>query len=127
MSKNYAQFLEQKLEQENFAKLSALNSPEIINFVGEYVELCQPKSVFVRTDAQQDINYIREKALSLDEEKKLATAGQTIHFDGPFDQARDKKNTKYLLPKGAQKLYYLNSAEREKGLKVKIESREEKS
>ena len=34
------------------------------------------------------------------EEAELAMEGHTIHFDSYYDQARDKENTKVLLPKG---------------------------
>ena len=41
-----------------------------------------------------------EKAKNGGGEKSLATDGHTSHFDGSKDQARDKANTKYLLPEG---------------------------
>jgi len=113
---NYLDLLKQKLNQENFQKLNLLDNPSLINFLGEYVELCNPKSVFVRTDSTEDISYIRQKTLSLGEEKKLATPGHTIHFDGPLDQARDKKNTRYLITKDSPLTDCLNYVEREEGL-----------
>ena len=117
MSKNYFDFLQNKLDKNNFDKLVSLDNSAVIDFIGEYVELCNPKSVFVRTDLDQDIAYIREKALALGEEKALSAKGHTIHFDGSKDQARDKKNTKYLLPEGSAMSKYLNSVEKEAGLK----------
>lgn len=116
MGKNYSNFLQKRLDEENFNKLVALDNLEVVNFIGEYVELCNPKQVFVRTDSPQDIAYLRGKSILLGEEKKLALEGQTIHFDGYFDQARDKKNTKYLVSKGANAGNYLNSVERGEGL-----------
>ena len=50
-------------------------------------------------------------------EKKLKTKGHTIHFDSFFDQARDKANTKYLLPPGVDLGANINSTDREAGLK----------
>jgi phosphoenolpyruvate carboxykinase (GTP) len=117
MGKKYTDLLKKKLSKENFAKLSALANPFIIDFVGEYVELCTPQTVFVRTDSLEDINYIRAQALSLGEEKSLATKGHTFHFDGYFDQARDKKNTKYLLPKGSKLSSFLHNIEKNSGRK----------
>ncbi|MFH1504307.1 MAG: phosphoenolpyruvate carboxykinase (GTP) [Candidatus Omnitrophota bacterium] len=114
---DYLNFLKERLDKENFAKLTALENSKIIDFAGEYVELCNPASVFVRTDSIQDIEYIRLQALVSGEEIKLAEQGHTIHFDGYFDQARDKKNTRYLRPKSAGKGYYLNSVDKEDGLK----------
>ena len=94
-----------------------MNSHEVIDFVGQYVQLCNPKSVFVRTDSKEDSNYIRERSIALGEERKLCLKAQTIHFDGLQDQARDKANTKYLLSKGPKGMDYLNSTDRQKGLK----------
>ncbi len=116
MAKDYLSLLQNKLDKNDLDKLTALGNPTLINFIGEYVELCNPKSVFVRTDSKEDIEYIREKTTSLGEETPLATSGQTIHFDGPADQARDKKNTRYLLPKDSSMSGYLNSIEKEEGL-----------
>jgi len=116
MNKKYTNLLQQRLPRKEFAKIKALNNPEVVDFVGQYVQLCNPKSVFVRTDKKGDINYIKKRTITLGEEKKLSLAGQTIHFDGPKDQARDKAMTKYLLPESAAGSGYLNSIEREKGL-----------
>ena len=116
MSKDYLKILAAKTDKENLAKLTCLDNPAIIEFIGEYVKLCNPKSIFVRTDLQTDITYIKEKALSLGEENSLDTKGHTYHFDGHLDQARDKKNTRYLIPKDSKISYYVNSIERNQGL-----------
>jgi len=116
MTTNYSDLLKQKLSSDNLAKLQALDNQSVVDFIAEYVELCNPKSVFIRTDSPEDIAYIREKTLSLGEEKKLATSGHSYHFDGPLDQARDKKNTRYLIPQGPQMSDYVNSIAKEEGL-----------
>ncbi|GAG37649.1 unnamed protein product, partial [marine sediment metagenome] len=54
---------------------------------------------------------------AIGEEKKLKMEGHTIHFDGYYDQGRDKANTKYLLSKGVDWGIKINSIEKEKGLK----------
>ena len=51
------------------------------------------------TDAAEDIAYLRNLAIKNGEEKKLKMEGHTIHFDGYFDQGRDKPHTRYLLSK----------------------------
>jgi phosphoenolpyruvate carboxykinase (GTP) len=81
------------------------------------VDLCDPESVFVRTDAPADAEYIRKRALELKEEKPLMLEGQTAHFDGYFDQARDKSNTKYLLLPDEVLGSDIKSEDREKGLR----------
>lgn len=116
MQTKYLDLLKQKIDQENFSKLEALNHPELLNFIGEYIELCNPEKVFVRTDSEQDIAYIRKKTIALEEEKKLAVSGHSFHFDGPNDQARDKKNTRYLIPQGPNMSDYVNSLEKQSGL-----------
>ncbi|MCP4652510.1 MAG: phosphoenolpyruvate carboxykinase (GTP) [Candidatus Omnitrophica bacterium] len=116
MSENYMELLKQKIDQENLDKLLALKNEEVINFVGEYVELCNPASVFVRTDSEPDRAYIRGKSLSGNEEIPLKTKGHTAHFDGFFDQARDKKNTKYLAVGDRKYTKYVNTVDKDSGL-----------
>ena len=48
---------------------------------------------------------------------ELAIAGHTVHFDGYYDQARDKNNTKFLLPPGVDLGANLNAMDRGEGLK----------
>lgn len=115
MTKDYHDFLRKKLTKENFEKVVALENPKVTNFIGEYLKLCNPASVFIRTDSFRDSDYIREKAKLLGEEKSLRTKGHTIHFDGQFDQARDKKNTKYLISKDLIGKGYLNGIEQQEG------------
>jgi len=104
------------MDEKELAKLQALDNSYLIDFISTYVELCNPDSVFVRTDSADDVSYIRNRSVSLGEEQKLALDGQTIHFDGGSDQARDKKNTKYLLKAGQDLGKHINSTDREKGL-----------
>ena len=95
---NTKEILQRKLSPENFEKLMAIENPLMHDFVADAVELCQPDSVFVCTDAQEDIDNIRQMALNGNGETKLAIEGHTYHFDGFYDQARDPKRTKYLVP-----------------------------
>lgn len=116
MEKDYLKILQKKLDNRNLEKLTTLNMSPVINFVGKYVDYCNPKSVFVRTDASEDIKYIRRKAVDLGEEIPLKMEGHTAHFDGYFDQARDKENTKYLVSEKDSK-ESLNCIRKESGLK----------
>jgi len=81
-------------------------------FVAEYVGLCNPDSIYVADDSEESTRYIRDMAVKLGEEKKLAIDGHTIHFDGPKDQARDKAQTKYLLPADVDLGSRINSIEK---------------
>jgi len=116
MSNTHLEFLEANLEEGQFQKLTALGKPAINRFVAEAIERCKPESVFVATDEERDIRYVRDQAIARGEEKSLTTTGHTVHYDGFFDQARDKKNTKYLLPQDVHLGKHINFTEREAGL-----------
>lgn len=105
------------LDEKNLAKLEALDNPKILEIVEEYAGLCKPAKITVITDSEEDINYIRELAVKNGEERKLEMEGHTIHYDGYQDQARDKANTKILVPAGKKLGKHLNTTDRDEGLK----------
>ena len=86
------------ISPENYAKLEALNNPHVIKQVERFVKICKPANVSVITDSPEDIAHVRQLALDLGEEKKLNMDGHTAHFDGFYDQARDKPHTAVLAP-----------------------------
>ncbi|MBU1853633.1 MAG: phosphoenolpyruvate carboxykinase (GTP) [Candidatus Omnitrophica bacterium] len=112
-----ADILKDKCGKESYKKLEALKNPGILDFVAKYVNLFNPDSVFVRTDAREDAEYIRRKTFENGEEKPLAIKGHSIHFDGYFDQARDKAHTKYLLRPDEVLGSDIKSVDRESGFK----------
>lgn len=116
MSKTSADVLKDKLDADSLAKLAALNNEKLSAFVADAVTLCKPASVRVCSDDPADIAYCRARAVELGEEIPLATEGHTAHFDGYFDQGRDKEVTKYLLPAGMDLGERLNSMDRAEGL-----------
>jgi len=105
------------MDKINQEKLENLNNKHIIAKVKEAIELCKPAKVTVITDSKEDINYVRELALAIGEEAKLKMEGHTIHFDGYYDQGRDKSHTKYLLSEDVNWGLGVNSIEKDKGLK----------
>jgi phosphoenolpyruvate carboxykinase (GTP) len=105
------------MDEANKNKLKVIGNSHVIKIVEEYVKLCKPAKVTVLTDSQEDIDYIRDLTLKNKEELKLAREGHTIHFDGIYDQARDKANTCVLLPKGAKTSKFINTKDRDEGLK----------
>ncbi|MDP8234187.1 MAG: phosphoenolpyruvate carboxykinase (GTP) [Candidatus Saelkia tenebricola] len=107
--------LKQKCNKTSFEKLSGLNNRKILDFISKYAAICNPDSVFIRSDSTEDAEYIRKKAVELGEENTLKIAGHTTHFDGIHDQARDKEKTKFLITK-EMPLEGLNSIDREEGL-----------
>lgn len=85
------------INQTNLKKLEELNNDHVLKIVNWAIELCKPAKVTVLTDSEEDADYVRKLALKNGEETPLKTEGHTIHYDGYFDQARDKEHTKYLV------------------------------
>ena len=115
MEERHAELLK-KCSHENYRKLMLLNNSTLHNFIARYIDICNPDSVYVCDDSEEDKQYIKSKALENGEETNLSTSGHTIHFDGINDQARDKANTKYLLPETTDLGHVLNSIDKEAGL-----------
>ena len=113
---NTTEFLKENPRIQNCDRLLALENPKLHKFVAEAIELTCPESVYVCSDSPDDITYIRQLARTSGEEKPLATEGHTVHFDGYHDQARDKANTKYLLPQGTDLGATLNSIDKQTGI-----------
>jgi phosphoenolpyruvate carboxykinase (GTP) len=116
LNKDTMSILKSKLDDVNFEKLIAIENPKLHNFVARYVKICNPDTVFVGTDSEEDLQYTRDAAINCHAEAKLKTPGHTIHFDGMKDQARDKSQTKFLLPPGKSLGEEIKSEDREKGL-----------
>jgi len=117
MEKKVEEILRLKTDEQSFRKLAALGNPHVETIVARYAELCNPDRVIVCDDSPEDIAFIRRRAVELGEETPLAIEGHTVHFDGYHDQARDKANTKYLVPKGVDLGADINSIDRDEGLR----------
>jgi phosphoenolpyruvate carboxykinase (GTP) len=109
--------LKSVLNEDNLAKLEALNNSNVIDLVEKYVALCKPAKVSVITDDDEEIAYVRQLALETGEESKLKMRGHTIHYDGYYDQGRDREVTRVLLPPDMRLSRRINTIEREAGLK----------
>jgi len=106
------------MSEESFAKLTALKNRKVMDFVGSFAEHCQPESIYVCTDSESDMQYVRDQALALGEETTLNYTKQTIHWDSYKDQARDKQATKYMVRKEyLESMKTLNSVEYDEGCK----------
>lgn len=117
MNPKYDDLLKSKMDDAAYAKLTALDNQKLYDFVGQFVEHCEPEKVYLFDDSEEDYAFIRNMVLEKGEEKKLAKEGQTIHWDGYGDQARDKANTKFLIKKEKlEEMKSLNSVEYEEGL-----------
>lgn len=113
--------LKSRIDASNLEKLLALENESLHRFVAETIDRCRPDSVFVCTDAAQDLAYVRRMAVERGEEKPLLIEGHTVHFDGfktmsKNDQGRDKDATKYLVPRGVVFSNRLNHMAKDEGL-----------
>ena len=105
-----------KCDEKNIKKLEAINNKHLIDFIAKFIKLFEPDSIFVCSDTEEDIEYIRNKTLKDGEESKLAVQGHTIHFDSMQDQARDKARTKFLVPAGKEFGKGLNIADKDEAV-----------
>lgn len=114
----YLEALKHRMDQENFKKIYAVPNPEVHRFIAEAVELCNPKDIFVCSDTPDEIAYIKHVAIASGEEcAALTMPGHTYHFDGYYDQGRDREVTKFLVPKGDRLSPALKQIDRDEGLR----------
>ena len=109
------------LSKSDYEKLYKLDNKKVIEVINEFIDRCKPSKVSVITDSEEDIRYVREKCIEIAEERKLDREGHTVHFDGFYsmedhDQARDKENTRILVPEGEYESPWINTINREEGL-----------
>lgn len=109
--------LDSVLTKDNLTKLRNLNNQHVLQLIDNFARLCKPAKISVITDDAHDIAYIRQLALDAGEEVKLKLNGHTIHYDGYYDQGRDRAVTA-VLPNPAEKLSpRINTIERKVGLR----------
>ncbi|MBS7653949.1 phosphoenolpyruvate carboxykinase (GTP) [Candidatus Bathyarchaeota archaeon] len=113
----YLEALKHRMDWDNFEKLRAIPNPKVHQFVAEAAELCNPKDIFICSDTPDEIAHIKHMAIASGEEcAALATPGHTYHFDGYYDQGRDREITKFLVPKGNSLSPALKQIDRDEGL-----------
>ena len=116
METQYLTLLQERMTEEHYQKLTQISNPKLHRFVADSINLCNPDSVYVVADSDEDIAYIRELAIKNSEECALKTQGHTYHFDGYNDQARDKTRTKYLVTSKSRIDSNFNSVEKMEGI-----------
>ena len=99
MNPEYDDILRGKMSDASYAKLDALKNKKLYDFIGEFAKHCNPKTIYVCDDSVEDEEYVKKMSLESGEERQLAAANQTMHYDGYGDQARDKVNTRYIVYK----------------------------
>lgn len=120
---DFEQYLKAKIvTEDDFQKLFALKNKHVLKIVKEFVDLCKPSKITVISDAEDDINYVKQRSIEIGEELKLLLEGHTVHYDAfinmsNHDQARDKENTQVLVSKKEKDTFpWINTMEREEGL-----------
>ena len=116
MKRTVQSILRSKLRGDNYGKLVRLQNAKLNELLADAITLCEPESVFVCSDSEEEVRFIREQAVAIGEEKPLKIPGHTVHFDGPSDQGRDREVTKYLVPKSGFLGKALKQLDRDKGL-----------
>jgi phosphoenolpyruvate carboxykinase (GTP) len=116
MDQKAENLLKEKLSPEHYEKLAVLGNPKLDRFVADVIELGGPDRVYVCTDSDEDIAYVRRMAIEAGEEIELGMEGHTIHYDGYKDQARDPANTKYLVGPDENMGADINTADKHSGL-----------
>jgi phosphoenolpyruvate carboxykinase (GTP) len=109
-------FLQSRLSERDLQKLARLPQPEMHRFIARYIEICNPARVFVCDDSPDDWASIRQAALRDGEERALPVPGHTVHFDNYYDMARDRKNTRILVPQGMDLGQNIDTRDRDEGL-----------
>ena len=117
MDENTEKILRKRLSDVDYQKLVKIDNPQLHQFIAKYLETCNPEKVFICNDSPEDQDYIRQAAVKNKEEIKLAMEGHTVHYDGYFDQARDKKRTKFLVSKGVDLGPNINAIDKDEGIK----------
>ncbi|MCL2691357.1 MAG: phosphoenolpyruvate carboxykinase (GTP) [Candidatus Bathyarchaeota archaeon] len=113
----YLEALQSKLSPSDFKKLSAIDNPNVHEFIAKESDLCHPEKIFICSDSAKDLEYVRKQAIAAGEEKAILNLeGHTVHFDGEQDQGRDRQATKYLVAKGSTLSKALNQMDRQEGL-----------
>ncbi|MEZ0394736.1 MAG: phosphoenolpyruvate carboxykinase (GTP) [Desulfurococcaceae archaeon] len=106
--------LEKLMDAEQREKLRKIEDEEIKCWLAEVARLLEPDRIFIVTGSPKDLEYVRRRALENREELPTKNPLHTVHFDGIWDLARDRENTKVLV-EGAP-VPMVNSAPREGAL-----------
>jgi len=109
------------LSRTDLNKLLELDNDHVLEVIHRFINLCKPSKVSVISDSKEDIEYVRQRAITCEEEIKLKIEGHTVHYDSYYDQARDKENTKVLIPKGEYRSPWINTIDRDEGLNEVLE------
>jgi phosphoenolpyruvate carboxykinase (GTP) len=112
----YLEALRPKMSEADYKKLCAITNHKVYEFIAKSSDMCNCGKIFICSDSVEDIAYVRKQAITTGEETALKLKGHTVHFDGIYDQGRDRQATKYLVPRGVSFGQALNQIDRQEGL-----------
>ncbi|MEM4667394.1 MAG: phosphoenolpyruvate carboxykinase (GTP) [Thermofilum sp.] len=113
---DYRGVLERLEPREQVERLFRVRSERLLRDVAIVASVAEPSSLFVHTGSPADREYVRRRALERGEELPSRIPLHTVHFDGPRDLARDKVNTRILVP-GGRGVPLINTMDRAAGLR----------
>ncbi|MBN1792071.1 phosphoenolpyruvate carboxykinase (GTP) [Candidatus Woesearchaeota archaeon] len=105
------------MDDDSRKKLEGVKNKHVEAIVERYAGLCKPDRIVVLDGSKKDLEFARAQSVVKGEETPLRMGGHTVHFDGYYDQGREAKNTRVLLPKGQSLSKSINTIDKEEGLK----------
>lgn len=84
----------------NKEKFKAITDLSILVKVANTIHLCRPEHVFINSGSPEDLQFIRDLAISQGEEFPLPMPGHTYHFDLKEEQGRIIDRTFYVAEDG---------------------------
>jgi phosphoenolpyruvate carboxykinase (GTP) len=112
----YLEALRPKMSEVDYEKLCAITNHKVYEFIAKSSDMCNCEKIFICSDSAEDIAHVRNQAIATCEDAVLKLEGHTVHFDGIYDQGRDRQATKYLVPRGISFSKALNQIDRQEGL-----------
>ncbi len=112
---DYLKVLEGAMSPGMLEKLLRIKDEELHKWIASIVAWAEPSSVYIVTGSQEDLDYVRKAAIDNREELPSRERWHTVHFDGPRDLARDRANTRILIPGGGG-IPLLNTMDRRAGV-----------
>ena len=97
----YLEAIRPKMSEEDYNELCALTNPKVFEFIAKSSDLCNCEKIFVCSDSDNDIAYVRQQAIATSEETKLKLEGHTVHFDGMWKNVRSPSPGPHTLPETA--------------------------
>ena len=106
-----------KLSPADFKKLSAIDNPNVHEFIAKESDLCHPEKIFICSDSAEDIAYVRKQAIATGEEKAILTmTGHTVTLTANKTKDETAKPPNTSCPKALTLSKALNQIDRQEGL-----------